>query len=204
MQFNAAPWLKKTIGWSRDYDLHDDLSGLYDDLEPVELLTGRVRCMRIHSGVLVTGNCRTVLNVACSRCLEPIRFPVEFELEETFRPLKDVESGGFLHPDAYQGQPETMFDEALIINDHYVLDLTEVVRQHLWIAAVQNPVCAYEDPADCPHFQDSRQALARANGEEPDETAAAPAVDPRWAALLPLLPAAEDKPDAAAPSDSLP
>ncbi len=192
MQFNAAHCLKQAVGWARDFELDDDISRLYEGLTPVERLTGTVRCMRIHSGILVTGTCRTVLDVACSRCLEPIRHPVEFQLEETFRPLKDVESGKFLRPEDYEGQTDTMFDEALLIDDRYVLDLGEVVRQHLWIAVSQNPVCAFADPSECDHFLQSRQALAQANGDILDlEARPHQNMDPRWAALRPLLEATD-------------
>ncbi len=187
MQFNAAHCLKQTVGWTRDFELNDDISGLYEGLVPVERLTGHVRCMRIHSGILVTGICRTVLDIACSRCLEPIRYPVEFQLEETFRPLKDVASGKFLHPEDYEGQTDTMFDEALLIDDRYVLDLQEVVRQHLWILALQNPVCAFADPGECDNFRQSRQALAQANGDIVEPESRPLDLDPRWAALRPLL-----------------
>ncbi len=188
MQFNAAHCLKQEVGWARDFELHDDISQLYDEITPVALLTGTVRCMRIHSGILVTGACRTVLDVACSRCLEPIHYPVEFQLEETFRPLKDVQSGKFLRPEEYQGQTETMFDEALLIDDRYVLDLREVVRQHLWILVSQNPVCAFADPNECDHFRQSRQTLAQVNGKILDpEASPSENMDPRWAALRPLL-----------------
>ncbi len=192
MQFNAAHWLKQSVGWARDFDLDDDISHLYDGLTPVSRLTGTVRCMRIHSGILVTGICHTVLDVACSRCLEPIHYPVEFQVEETFRPLKDVESGKFVRPEDFEGQTDTMFDEALLIDDHYVLDLGEVVRQHLWIAVSQNPACAYAEPLECHNFQQSRQALAKANEDMSDsETGQAVAMDPRWAALRPLLEATD-------------
>ncbi len=188
MQFNAAHCLKQTVGWTRDFELDDDISRLYEGLAPVERLTGHVRCIRIHSGILVVGTCRTVLEVACSRCLEPIRYPVEFQVEDTFRPLKDVESGKFLRPEDYEGQTDTMFDEALLIDDRYVLDLGEVVRQHLWIAVSQNPVCAVADPSECDNFLQSRQALARVNGDVEDaESPRHQNLDPRWAALRPLL-----------------
>lgn len=188
MQFNAAHWLKQAVGWARDFELDDDISQSSEDLVPAQRLTGKVRCMRIHSGILVTGICRTVLKVDCSRCLEPIDFPVEFQLEETFRPLKDVESGKFLRPEEYEGQAENMFDEALLINDRFVLDLGEVVRQHLWIAQSQNPACAYAEPSDCENFRQSRLALAQANGDNLNPDAGqAEEMDPRWAALRPLL-----------------
>lgn len=204
MQFNAAHWLKQTVGWARDFELDDDISKVYDELVPVERLTGKVRCMRIHSGILVTGSCRTVLKVDCSRCLEPIDFPVEFQLEETFRPLTDVESGKFLRPEDYEGQTDTMFDEALLIDDHYVLDLGEVVRQHLWIASSLHPVCASAEPMECENFQQSRLALAQANGDRPDsDSGHNEQMDPRWAALRPLLNATNPS-DARSEGDSFP
>lgn len=183
MQFKVASWLKQPVGYARTFELNDDLSRLADGLEPTRPLTGRVELMRIHSGVLVTGACRTALKVPCSRCLEPLEHPVEFPLEEIFRPLTDVHSGRFLRPEEYEGTPETMFDAALLINERYELDLSEVVRQHLWIAASQYPACQYAEPEACPAFRESRRYLALANGAGP---AQAEAVDPRWAALLPL------------------
>lgn len=187
MRFNVAHWLKQPVGFARDFELQEDISRLSDDLHPLQALTGRIRLLRIPSGILVAGTCRTVLSVACRRCLEPVAHPVEFQLEEIFRSLTDIDSGRYVHPQEYEGPAETMFDEALLINDRHELDLEEVVRQHLWIAALQYPACVYADPEACPHFQQSQQDLARVNAGAGDDGADVPAtapVDPRWAALL--------------------
>ena len=60
MQFKVASWLKQPVGYARTFELDDDLSRLADELEPTRPLTGRIELMRIHSGILVTGVCRTI------------------------------------------------------------------------------------------------------------------------------------------------
>ncbi|MEZ4559860.1 MAG: hypothetical protein R2854_26040 [Caldilineaceae bacterium] len=50
--------------------------------------------LRIPSGVLVTGELSTAMQVSCNRCLFPIALPVRFEIEESFRPLTEVATGG--------------------------------------------------------------------------------------------------------------
>ncbi len=188
MQFNVAQLLKQPVGDRRDFELNEDIQHLDATLEPLEPLTGRIRLTRIPSGILVVGTCHATLSVPCSRCLEPIPYAVGFQLEETFRPLIDVATGRYLTPQDYKGAEETLFDEALLINERHELDLSEVVRQQLCIAALQYPMCAYPDPEVCEHYQESQRLLAQANAG----TRARPPVDPRWASLLSLMP--EDDP----------
>lgn len=188
MQFNVSHLLRQPVGEARTYELEEDIAAVYDDLNPVRALTGRVKLTRIPSGLLVSGTLRTALAVDCSRCLEPVTADVDIQLEEMFRPLTDVNSGRFLHPREYEGEDEVQFDEALLIDEGHQLDLREVVRQHLWIEALQYSTCDYAKPEECPHFQESRRELARVNGRGPEPAATEERnVDPRWAALLPLL-----------------
>ncbi|MCY4522334.1 MAG: DUF177 domain-containing protein [Caldilineaceae bacterium] len=186
MLFNAAWLLAQSTGATRDWHLDEDIAGHWPDLTPAAHLIGYMRLTRIHCGILATGRLETILKLDCSRCLEPVEHPVAVELEEVFRPLKDVETGHYLHPEDYTGPEESVFDEALLINERHELDLREVVRQHLWIGALQYPVCTIEDPEDCEFFRESRLDLARANRDGTESEAIEP-VDPRWSALLPLL-----------------
>ncbi len=188
MQFNVAQLLKQPVGSRRDFELNEDIARLDAMLEPVQPLTGHIRLTRIPSGILVMGTCRTTLAISCSRCLEPVQQEASFRLEEMFRPLTDVATGRYLHPQNYQGAEEILFDEALLINERHELDLGEVVRQQLCIEALQYAVCAYAEPAECEYYRESLGFLEQANAGTVDTQP----VDPRWESLLSLWPGADD------------
>ena len=134
MRFNVAQILKATVGASRRYELDEDISRIDDDLQILSSLVGRVLFTHTIDGILVTGSLSTVLQVVCPRCLEPYPLDVEIDLEEEFIPSVDIRVGASL-PISEQVDP------ALIIDEHHVLDLSEVVRQYLIIAQTTCPPC---------------------------------------------------------------
>lgn len=187
MEFNVAQLLKQPIGATRDYEIDDEIEGLDPGLVPLSPLQGKVRLLRTHSGVLMRADLQLVLEVSCNRCLEPVEIPVEFHFEESFRPLTDVETGRFLMPEEFKGQQEELTDSALIINDHHILDASEVLRQNIWLALPMYPSCTWADPAQCPNFATKRHEIEEVHQDLADDAAPeAEGVDPRWAALLAL------------------
>lgn len=184
MQFNVAQLLKQSTGATRSYELAEEIEGLDPELQPRSLLTGTIKLLRTHSGVLASGQMAVTLEMTCNRCLELVQQQISFEIEENFRPLTDVVTGRFIMADEYEGQEEELVDSALIINDHHILDASEVIRQNIWLAAPMAPGCMYADAADCPNYLARMAEMESAHPDEeesPDE-----AVDPRWAALLAL------------------
>ncbi len=196
MQYNVSQLLQEPIGSTRRFELDEDISKLDADLTPVTLLTGKVELLRIHSGVLVTGDLTVTMEVSCSRCLEPVPMQVSFHLEESFHPITDVVTGRFIPPQEFEGSEEELMDPALIIDDHHILDISEIVRQEIWLTLPMYPGCIWDDPASCPNFakriQDMKDVHADlAEGDtDADETEA---IDPRWARLLSLREQLEDK-----------
>lgn len=179
MQFNVAQLLQEPIGSTRSYELQEDISCLDPDLQPLGPLVGHIQVMRIHSGVLVTGELSTALQVTCNRCLSPIVMPARFQLEESFRPLIEVHTGRYIPPQDFEGEEDDLEDAALIIDDHHILDISEVVRQAIWLSLPMAPGCNWEGPGTCPNLQ---AYWAEVEGRESDTDS----VDPRWAALLQL------------------
>src|SRR5579875_2849204 len=59
-------------------------------VEYVSPVTGRVAVTNTCNMLLVRGPLRTTIALDCSRCLEPVRVPIEIDLEEEFD-LKAVE-----------------------------------------------------------------------------------------------------------------
>jgi uncharacterized protein len=80
--------------------------------------------------------------------------------------------------------PEEERDEALSIDDHHNLDLSEVIRQRLWLAGPTESLCNPDCLGLCPRCGGNRN-LEECQCEEIN-------VDPRWSALQALLP---DEPD---------
>lgn len=197
MQFNVAQLLKEPIGSVRKYELVEDISELDAELEALGPLVGTVRLLRIHSGVLVTGDLSTAVRVTCNRCLEPIACPLRLEFEESFRPLTEVSTGRYILPDEFEGTSDELEDEALLISEQHILDLSEVVRQRIWLVRPMYPSCNWTGQGECPNLTAYLASVREAQedldvfvmGDAPD---AEEGVDPRWAALLDLKARMED------------
>ena len=193
MEFNVAQLMKEATGARREFALDDDITDLDDDLTPLSHMTGTLELLRIHSGVLATGDLRVTLSMQCGRCLEAVTFAVTVQFVENFRPLTDVQTGRFLPPEEFEGQTEDLTDEALLIDAQHILDISEVVRQNIWLSIPIVAGCDYVDPRtgaldedDCPNYLEllSESFLAKdKGGRSPAEVAG---IDPRWEALLTL------------------
>jgi uncharacterized protein len=144
LQVNVAQLLKETSGGSRVYDVNVDLRGLDKAIMPRGPLQGTLKLMRTGEGILVTGQFHIDLELECTRCLEPFTAPVDFGVEEEFRPTIDIITGKNLPPVAGE-------DKATLIDEHHILDLSEVVRQDVIVAAPPYPVCRADCAGLCPH-----------------------------------------------------
>ncbi len=143
MQFNVAQLMKEHTGAKRQYDLDEDIGGLYEDIQVKEFLRGGVTFIRTRDGVLVTGRLDTMIEMDCDRCLEPLDVPVTINLEEEFLPTIDILTGMRI-PRAEDAEEATRIDE------HHILDLTEVVRQELMLAGPMHPLCREDCRGLCP------------------------------------------------------
>ncbi|MFC2029517.1 DUF177 domain-containing protein [Chloroflexota bacterium] len=174
MRFNVARLLKGPIGASRQYDLGSDVRHLDSELEPLRPVVGSVTLLRTSQGILAKGNLKTRLKQGCRRCLEPCEVDVEIRLEEEFRSVSNF--GGAAIDEALDEE----LDEALLIDDKHTLDLSEVVRQELLLAATGEAVC-HPDCAGLCSTCGGNLNLGECACEEDT-------VDPRWSALQSLLP----------------
>lgn len=189
MQFHVAQLLKEPTGSVRRYELLEDIGELDPELMVLGPLVGEVELLRIHSGILVEANLSTAVQVMCNRCLAPIATSVRFTIEESFRPLTEVATGRYLAPDEFEGSEEDLEDEALIIDEHHILDISEVVRQNIWLAMPMVPSCNWTGSGECPNLiayrQELQETLAGEPGDAP-ESDADEEIDPRWSELLKL------------------
>lgn len=186
MQFNVAQLLKEPTGSVRRYELAEPLDGLDPELDVLGPLVGTLTLLRTNSGVMAAGEFSTAVRVTCNRCLEPIAREVRFTLEENFHPTTEVHSGRALRPDEFEGDVDELEDAALAIDERHILDLSEVMRQNIWLELPMYPGCNWPGPGECPNLAARLQELegvrvVRSDDDEPPDV-----VDPRWAALLDL------------------
>ncbi|MCO6453660.1 MAG: DUF177 domain-containing protein [Caldilineales bacterium] len=174
LQFNVAGLLKGPVGGVRQYDLHvptselDQIEESFDVTGPFE---GSVNLLRTADTVLARAHGTTTVRLECARCLEPTDMPIAVKIEEEFWPSIDVNTGRPLH--------ERGDDEALIIDEQHILDLTEVMRQSLLVALPIMPLCRDDCQGLCPTCGVNRN-LQTCDCVDVD-------TDPRWAALGALL-----------------
>ena len=143
MQFNVAQLVKGETGEIRQYPLHEDISALDAGVIPLSTLDGKVQMIRTADGVLVTGRLHASVELVCSRCAELFSLPLRFTIEEEFRPTIDIITGASL-PLTADNEPATRIDE------HHLIDLTEVIRQDLLLAMPPNPICRSKCAGLCP------------------------------------------------------
>lgn len=143
MQYNVAQLLKDETGQTRQYALHEEINALDPGIVPLSSLDGKIQMIRTADGVLVTGNLHSSLELICSRCAEPFSMPLQFKIEEEFRPTIDIVTGANL--------PIPIDDEqATRIDEHHTIDLSEVIRQDMLLAIPPNPVCRSKCAGLCP------------------------------------------------------
>ena len=172
LRINVAGLLKGPIGAVRRFDLLEDISGIDEHLDVQSPLVGSLTLIRTPGGVLASTSPETNLGLECRRCLEPFSSLVQLEIEEEFHPSVDIGTGARLPvADAEE--------DATVIDEHHVLDLTEVVRQAIFLALPMSPLCQQDCAGLCP--------MCGQNLNEGRCQCATDAVDPRLEVFKQLL-----------------
>ena len=144
MRYNVAQLLKDETGQTREYGLHEDIGQLDPGIVPLSALDGKIYMIRTADGVLVTGKLHASVELVCSRCAELFAMPIRFEIEEEFHPTIDIATGASLPLPADD-------EQATQIDEHHIIDLTEVIRQDMLLALPPHPVCRSKCAGLCPN-----------------------------------------------------
>jgi uncharacterized protein len=171
MQFNVAQLLGGPIGATRKYDLNEDIGNLDPELVATQPLAGPVHLTRTVAGVLVQGQLHTQVQLPCARCNQDTAVDVDIALEEEFLSVMDVRTGLPL--------PIPDDSDAFFISEQHILDLSEAVRQYIFLALPMKPLCHPDCAGLCVHCgRDLNTGPCACPTELPDE---------RWSALTELL-----------------
>jgi DUF177 domain-containing protein len=92
--------------------------------------------------VRLVGTLRAELECDCSRCLDPLRIPVDARFDLLFLPEGEAEAGG----EHEVGEGDT--GVSLYRNDE--IDLNEVMREQFYLALPMKPLCREDCKGLCP------------------------------------------------------
>ena len=170
MLYNVAQMMKEAVGAVRHYSISETVHYPEERWGPLQA-EGNVTLLRTPRGILVQAQVQVALTEECGRCVEPYAQELTAEIEEEFLPVTDVVTGLPL--------PLPRGEEPFTIDEKHLLDLTEALRQGIWVVRPIQPLCRPECAGLCPTCgQDLNQG--------PCGCAEGP-VDPRWEQLKKLL-----------------
>jgi uncharacterized protein len=129
---------------------------------PVDL---DLRLESVHEGILVSGTAHVEVNGECGRCLDPIEYGLDVDVQELFSFEGVVPSEG--EDDEEQRRVE-----------HDSIDLEPVLRDAVVTMLPFQPVCREDCPGLCP---ECGIRLADEPGHHHE------VLDPRWSALADLV-----------------
>jgi uncharacterized protein len=155
-----------------------------EDIECADAVRGELVFTNTGNVLMVQGSFSTRVVLPCSRCLEYYEEPVETEVSEHF-PLEIRAAPARGHGPIVTVEEEETVSEAGKLFEGPLLDLTEMIRQHVALALPSRPLHAPECKGLCP--------ICGANLNETTCNCAPDAVNPSLAALGKLL---ADEPDA--------
>ena len=173
MVYNVSQLLMDPTGSTRSFVLEEPLPGPGGGPDGDAAVSGIVKLLRTHQGLLLTGSLQAQAASVCSRCLGEFRRQTTLELEEEGFATIDPVTGRRMHP------PEES-EGVLHIDARQQLDLTEVLRQYLLAEEPLKLLCRPDCSGLCP------QCGANLN-QESCPCSGGP-IDPRWGALAALLP----------------
>lgn len=168
MRYNVAQLLKEPIGSTRDYRLEERFTGAGRLADGV---SGPLRLVKTHQGILVTADLSVETTICCARCLDECSLGMELSVEEEFFPVVDVLTGRRLNV------PEGL--DSLKIDASHHLELSEMLRQYILTDTPLKPLCRPQ----C-------RGLCQGCGVNLNETGCqcdSGVIDPRWSKLAALL-----------------
>jgi uncharacterized protein len=168
MEINVSQLLKASIGTTREFALDDPIKII--DNEPPVSVTGIVKLIKTHRGVLAQGTVEVALPLECSRCLKTFKKKLVADIEEEYLPSLDISSGAPLEAPDEPG--------SFTIDEHHILDLSEAIRQNALLAIPMKPLCREDCAGLCPVCgKDLNKTQCDCNTN---------IIDTRWAKLVEL------------------
>lgn len=172
MIYNVAGLLMDSEGSTRSYEI--DGEELLTDRHRFRGIKGTVNMLRTDRTILVSVRVSASTADSCSRCLEPARLEVIADLAEEFQPVNFDLMGERAAP------VEPDFDEALVIDERNILDLSRALGEALSGCVPIAPLCKPDCKGICFTCFADRNRNTCTCDENP--------TDIRWKKLAELIP----------------
>lgn len=170
LQVNVAQLLKESAGATRVLDLDAPLPD--HDGSGRGTVAGQLKLIRTDRGLWASGPLKIAVSGACSRCLKPIDYWVDVQVDDEFLPPVDVLTGRRLQ---YQSEVDA---DTKSIDHHHELDLTDTVIEYRSAALPLAPLCKEDCEGICSQCgADRNVSMCGCEAE----------IDPRWDKLRELL-----------------
>ena len=118
---------------------------------PVEV---RMVIHKDHDRFRLVGSVKTELELACSRCLEPYRMPIDREFDLRYLPAGAVDPQRDEDEDEGEGVEDD--DVAITFYRDEQIDLTELLREQFYLALPMKPLCTEDCKGICPQCGTNR------------------------------------------------
>jgi uncharacterized protein len=124
MKYHLSHLVTASLGTRTTVDVQEGVGELDKDLE-IDFLQGEVQFTRVNNGLYAQGRLRTQIQLTCVRCLEPLSYPLDFEIAERY---------------IFSDQ-EGVEEQVYLIAPDGTVDITEPVRQQIWVSLPLQSLC---------------------------------------------------------------
>jgi uncharacterized protein len=162
MKYHLSHLVTASLGTRTTVDVQEGAGALDKDLE-IDFLQGKVQFTRVNNGLYAQGRLRTQIQLTCVRCLEPVSYPLDFEIAERY----------------IFADQESLEEQVYLIAPDGMVDITEPVRQQIWVNLPLQSLCRPNCQGLC--------AQCGANLNYESCTCEGETIDPRFAILKRLL-----------------
>lgn len=170
------------VGRNLPYEVHEPPL-VDEDVECTQPIMGRISFNNTGGTLLVRGNAKTSVALACSRCGEYFEQSVALPIDEQFE---------LRHNNVGPRSPHSLVvveeDESPVAGklfDGHVFDLTEMLRQYLLLEEPTQPLPPTRKDGRCAHCHRRPDEVLQTEAEATTENSAA--INPAFARLSELL-----------------
>ncbi len=133
IQINVSQLLKEPVGSERKYRISDYVSIMENGSS--NNVNGSLKLTRTNRSILAKAALDTKLELTCVRCLDIFSCPVEVDFEEEYFPVDNIYD---------DFSPEYNESGTFTIDDDQILDLTEAIRQYMFMSLPMKPLCSQD------------------------------------------------------------
>lgn len=134
MRYHLSHLVTASLGEHTTIQVQKEALTLDKDLS-VDFLRGELLFTRVNRGIYVQGRLQTQIQMTCVRCLEPLSYPFDIEITEQYLFYRQ------------EGDEEPIY----FVATDGTIDITEPVRQQIWVNQPLHPLCHPDCQGLCPH-----------------------------------------------------